>query len=257
MAMEDVFIFWTGGWDSTFRMLQLSEKKVHVRPMYVRDSNRRSSATELKRMDQILSAIRARRGVALIEDIEVIEKEELLSEYHNDAISAAWFRMNGRIALGSQYEWFALLCKARGIVAELGLEDSSRSRAVQAISTGCVLCPCDEGAAVGKRMKVTPKPGCESCDAYILFKDVRMGVIDIHKEEMLEVAKAKGWDDITNLTWFCFNPINGKPCGVCNPCRDAMNEGMGWRMPTVSKVRYYLLSPAYLLARKIKRAISR
>ena len=62
--MEEIFIFWTGGWDSTFRMLQLSEKNVHVRPMYVKDPNRRSADTELQRMNQILSMIRA-RGVSL------------------------------------------------------------------------------------------------------------------------------------------------------------------------------------------------
>jgi len=46
MKLERINIFWTGGWDSTFRMLQLAEKQVIIQPYYLKD-NRKSEELEL------------------------------------------------------------------------------------------------------------------------------------------------------------------------------------------------------------------
>ena len=43
-------------------------------------------------------------------------------------------------------------------------------------------------------------------------------------------AKENGFYDIMLETWFCYNPINGKPCGICNPCKYTIEEGMGFRV---------------------------
>ena len=37
---ETVYIFWTGGWDSTFRFLQLAEKDIIIQPLYVHTETR-------------------------------------------------------------------------------------------------------------------------------------------------------------------------------------------------------------------------
>ncbi len=47
-------LFWTGGWDSTFRLLQLIiiyQKK--VQPYYIIDNNRKSVQNELLRLKNI------------------------------------------------------------------------------------------------------------------------------------------------------------------------------------------------------------
>ena len=44
--------------------------------------------------------------------------------------------------------------------------------------------------------------------------------------------------DIIDDTWFCFNPINGKPCGYCNPCKYTIEEGMSYRFSNEALKRY-------------------
>ncbi|HET8985545.1 MAG TPA: hypothetical protein VFN03_07280, partial [Trueperaceae bacterium] len=51
-------LLWTSGWDSTFRLLcALLLEDAHVRPHYVSDPSRPSTAAELKAMANIRSAI--------------------------------------------------------------------------------------------------------------------------------------------------------------------------------------------------------
>jgi hypothetical protein len=53
-----VNILWTGGWDSTFRMLQLSTKDIIIQPFYIIDDNRVSRNFELNAIRTITEDIR-------------------------------------------------------------------------------------------------------------------------------------------------------------------------------------------------------
>ena len=54
-------ILWTGGWDSTFRMLQLALEGVElVQPIYVTGTNRPSESIEIQTMNRILPMLRER-----------------------------------------------------------------------------------------------------------------------------------------------------------------------------------------------------
>lgn len=48
-----VKIFWTGGWDSTYRMVELSQCDVIIQPIYCIDKGRKSSDIELNRIQMI------------------------------------------------------------------------------------------------------------------------------------------------------------------------------------------------------------
>ena len=55
---EAANLFWTGGWDSTFRLLQLVvEQGRLVQPYYIIDPNRLSLRHEIKAMSDIEQAI--------------------------------------------------------------------------------------------------------------------------------------------------------------------------------------------------------
>jgi hypothetical protein len=41
-----------------------------------------------------------------------------------------------------------------------------------------------------------------------------------------------------NKTIFCHRPINNQPCGECNPCEQAMNDGMKYRFSYSALYRY-------------------
>ena len=83
-------------------------------------------------------------------------------------------------------------------------------------------------------------PKGESTDAELVFGLLDFGMLGVSKSDALQAAEQNGWMPIMRKTWFCHTPVNGKPCGTCNPCRDAMNEGMRWRMPLSSRLRYHI-----------------
>lgn len=65
-----------------------------------------------------------------------------------------------------------------------------------------------------------------------------------------------GFEEALKKTWFCFTPINDKPCGSCNPCLTAIADGMQWRFDSDALIRFkYAIIIKILLAplRFIKR----
>lgn len=85
-------------------------------------------------------------------------------------------------------------------------------------------------------MKVVPRDGNKV--AYNVLGNLILPLVDITKQDEERMAREKGWIDIMKLTWFCHSPINGKPCGLCNPCDDAISLGMKWRMPNEALKRH-------------------
>ena len=48
--------------------------------------------------------------------------------------------------------------------------------------------------------------------------------------------------DIMENIWFCHTPIDGKPCGLCNPCKTKMESNMEFLLPKKSQKRYRHMS---------------
>ncbi len=116
---ELVRIFWTGGWDSTYRMVELSRMNVTVQPVYCLDSHRSSSRVELERMEKILHLLaekKERKAVFL-----PIEKIDVSQLFVKNKLKEAWKEISQQIHLGTQYMYLAQVAKQfPGI--ELGLE---------------------------------------------------------------------------------------------------------------------------------------
>ena len=131
------YILWTGGWDSTFRLLQLaSGSRMEIQPIYVHDAGRAGRVQEQQAMQKILAMIaKDKRFTATVHPLKVYDKDFILQNYPDSDITNSWKALNAEFALGGQYEWLALLCKQLGIQAELGLEYSERGKANRAIST--------------------------------------------------------------------------------------------------------------------------
>lgn len=58
---------------------------------------------------------------------------------------------------------------------------------------------------------------------------------------MAEIGKKKQWEEILEKTWFCHHPIShpfkkGVPCGICNPCKVAIEEGFGHKIPLLNRL---------------------
>jgi hypothetical protein len=62
-------------------------------------------------------------------------------------------------------------------------------------------------------------------------------LFEVTKLDMAREADDRGWRPFMDMTWFCHSPIRGKPCGICNPCLYTIEEGLGDRLPRLSRVR--------------------
>ena len=103
-----VNILWTGGWDSTFRIIQLSAKDIIIQPHYLKD-NRKSQNFELNAILSITEDIRKLdstqctiRSLILMNVSDINEDKEITQAYQN---------LTKKHRLGSQYEWLARYSK--------------------------------------------------------------------------------------------------------------------------------------------------
>ena len=225
---DPIKILWTGGWDSTFRLLQavLMEHKC-IQPYYLREHERRSSDIEISTMDLIKEELFSRypntNGCILptiifnVEDIKPCEE-----------ISESYRAIASRIHLGSQFDWLARFCRHHNIEhMELCIESGGTNRINRELMA---------------RFK-TDAPELDEkysdSDIYTTFQYYRFPLIETTKLEMADIARKNGFSDLMNMTWFCHAPINDLPCGKCNPCVAVMRDGLVWRIPTAGKIRYY------------------
>ena len=116
---ESVSLLWTSGWDSTFRLVELSFEDLDIYPVYVLDPKRQSHTIELQKMQEIVAALKNKPLTkACIHDVEIVER----SAIEQDAkITEAYRIINEKTHLGSQHEWLARLGKTRPGL-ELGTE---------------------------------------------------------------------------------------------------------------------------------------
>lgn len=154
--------------------------------------------------------------------------------------------LNGRF-IGSQYDWLARFCEDRGF-----------SRLQLCIHED------DKAAVVVAPMIANDRDNTQSVrlndhyaetHEYRLFRYFEFPILDLTKTEMANIAKERGWSQLMEMTWFCHNPINGKPCGRCNPCVYTIEEGLGWRIPTyrrlIGNVHRASVHPVKKAARKM------
>lgn len=228
-----VKLLWTGGWDSTFRLawLVLVERRA-AQPVYIIELERRSSLNELGAMAKISEKIREREGgmSGLLAPMQVF----LISEIEPHPEVTERFRaLSARFRIGSQFEWlprFAENPEMAGI--EMAIEKNTfRPRDPIFEYLGKHLVMEDD---CYRLMDPCPDRDLE------LFRRFRFPTYFKTKLEMGEEARRESFYDIMLESWFCHRPRRGRPCGICHPCVDAMEEGFRFRFPPASKMRYFV-----------------
>lgn len=233
--MEKVTLLFTSGWDSTFRFLQLCQYEIEIQPIYIIDKGRKSNSVEQVQIDKIISEAR-KNFKATINDVIFYEWNWIVENCGNEAISEAFDVLREKYNIGTQYRIFALLTHYLGDVKmECAVVHQYHGKVEDAIEGEGKLTTV-ENDVLGQRYCVSSVGGDDF--VFKVFGNLILPVIKLSKKEEEQIARENGWFDIMQLTWFCFSPINGKPCGLCGPCDDAMNTGMDWRMPAISKWRY-------------------
>jgi len=249
---KTVTILWSGGWDGSFRFLQLCQFDITIQPIYIIDKPRKSTDNEIQAMKTIIE-MASDRFKADIRDIIFYDKEDILSRYSNDTISKAFRNLRKKYHIGTQYEWFALLCNALNMDMETSVVHQYHGKVEDAIEAEGALTTLKDDILGDRKVTDASK---SSSDITSVFGRLIFPVIELTKKDEERIARENGWLDILEHSWFCHIPINGKPCGFCGPCEDAMNTGMEWRMPPEAIKRYKhktLYRTTYKIARKIVR----
>jgi hypothetical protein len=229
---DSVNLFWTGGWDSTFRLMQLIlvEKK-NVYPYYIIDHERKSTGIEVYTMGVIRESIKKHFPQAekylhptFYYSLEHIEQDL--------KINGAWNRLNTHFHVGTQYDWLQRFSKQ----FELDSIDVALFKDAN-VSTSPPFRQWYNAFITDNQLPESAHQKEIIEDLGVLFKRFNFPLMSMVKTEMLEIAKQKGWMPVMKNTRFCHRPsVNIKPCGICIPCRQVVGDGMGWRIPFTSKL---------------------
>ena len=231
MAKHIHYLLWTGGFDSTFRLVELLKNGHTVQPLYVESPRRSSRHLEENARNNILKTLKNHdlKGAVL-----PVEKIDYASIPENPEITEAFKNIRRRFIIGNQYEYLARLLASRPDLrgTELAVEDlwSETDNFSKVLRN---LCPLKKsGDAYIINLKTSTKEG------RLLFENFRFGIADRTEPEMLNLLKNWGFNDILKHIWFCYHPKNGHPCGVCSPCRAKIKSNLGELLPASALNRY-------------------
>ncbi len=220
-----VNLLWTGGWDSTFRLLQLLLlQRVPVVPHYLEDPTRASTQTELRTMSRIGEHLREAypHTRELLRPLRAVAVTDIAED---PEIAGALREIRKRIFIGSQYAWLPAFCKRNGTTdMELCVHVDDK---VQTLLRPLVTA--FQHPAGYPSIRVDPRHA-DSAE-FRLFGCFGFPLFYIDKVGMGRQAQAEGWSAIMDMTWFCHTPVRGAPCGICAPCVYTIEEGLAHRIP--------------------------
>lgn len=224
--MEKINLLWTGGWDSTYRLIELSLKKVIIQPYYLYGDNRKSENNEKKSMDVILHILRNKKNtLAIINDIVYVN----INDFKFDKeVHEAYNNLYKKTKLGTQYEWLAIFAKSLENGLELAIEKTPVDKVVGCHATIRRFGKLKKINGIS-RYKLDEKNSTNDCT--ILLKNFLFPIIDKTELDMFEEIKRMDYQDVMKNIWFCHTPIRGKPCGFCNPCQEKIDSNMEYLLP--------------------------
>jgi hypothetical protein len=237
-----VHVLWTGGWDSTYRVLQalLAEGRV-VQPHYLIDRRRPSLQRELAGMEELRAAIvrsYPAEQARLLPTI-LVERDALAPD---EEVTRAYRNVVQHRSLGTQYEWLAIYRRQCGLPElELCIERLPHFGPTS-------LFPYLLGTAAFPGFVEPPYFHAVVDDIRFLLGEFRLPFLHTTKRDMLAGARAHGWMPVMERTWFCFHPTrSGRPCGRCSPCGQVLRAGLAYRIPlhrrALARVRTFVRGP--------------
>ena len=216
------YIFWTGGYDSTFLLIQaLVIEGYPVQPIYIKCTNldekfgingRYNQREEIKTMKEIRRKIIERYPEC---EIRFLPTMYVYSIKKDNDVSQKFKNIHNNFSYFSrdvtQYERMARLSLNLDKNIEVGLEKcgTGLDEATKGIRIleGSKHCQIDMSKLVSIEMQ-----------DFDIFKNFRFPIVHLSKEECKNIALKQKNYDILQLTWTCWHPDNGKQCGKCPQC---------------------------------------
>lgn len=218
------YVYWTGGYDSTFRLCEMLivENKI-VQPIYVSlvlDNDckteescnklwlRRNRKEERKAMNEIINKLHSKFPKTVRTLLPLIEiDEEINDDLFNFQFEKKFYRNNlfPRKRRKHQYLFlskYAYYNKTPIDIGVLGIHQKSK---------------------FANFLKYNLKRTTDNFVVPLIghpLSYINFPLYGRTKEILLEQAKENDFDDILQLTWSCWFPKNGKPCGKCPMCKE-------------------------------------
>lgn len=229
---EPINLFWTGGWDSSYRLfhLLLVEERT-VQPYYVIDSSRKSLQREFQALDQMKRRL-AQQHPAARRRLRPMQIVALTDIPPHRQISDMYLRLKARTDLSGQYRWLARFAH------HAGLDDVELCLTNLPPSEGGELRELMLPDLVGEGHDCRLREPLSEPDLAI-FRYFRFPTIHQTKLQMEEAAIAHGFRDLLALSWFCLAPVRGLPCGRCYPCGLALASGRKYDYPFATDRRSF------------------
>ena len=218
---EPISILWTGGWDSSYRVVELSRQKVEIQPVYILDRSRASHKRELAAIDKITEMLKAREEtLATFLPVRIIEVSEIPE---NADVSEKVRGLMKDYGWGIQHEW----------TARVALQYPMIEMCIEKVVKGYM--PTRMLIADHGKLKMSAHGYVvdrENSDEILIaaLGNITLPIFETTELEMLENIKAWGYEDVMSNIWFCHNPIGGKPCGLCSPCHTKYDSEMGFML---------------------------
>lgn len=239
MEKQQIALFWTGGLESTFRMIELSRFDVTIQPIYIKNHERKSLDMELEAMETMKNLLIQRKETkANILPIQYYSRKDF--EPIDEDIEQAFQELSSKYKVGKQNLWLAQICRKMP-----GIERSFEKSIHPAHGHGdnflddifsCDLERVQEGYEDYYVLKPVPN---NSPMNYLLFGYSRYPayLASLTKKEIYHKAIEWGYKDVIEKTWFCSFPFHGEACGYCGPCRSVVKEGLEERLSPSARRR--------------------
>ena len=226
---QTVEILWTGGFDSSFRIVQLSRMPVIIQPYYLSD-NRVSEQMELSAIDRITERIRndpdAQCTLLDLEYIPIADRKMI------PEVSKAYYSLKKEGRLGTQYKWLSCFSKDHPGI-ELSVQKEGR---MDYLVNKCGAFKTINDPVIGIYCVVDIEKS--SVDIVNIFGNFHFPIVNLTKLEMRDEYIRLGSGDIIDMTWFCHRPKGNEPCGICPPCGFVVEEGLSYRLSPKALKRY-------------------
>ena len=226
-----IHIFWTGGFDSTFRICQaLIDEKKTVQPIYVSCSkvdgyfilgnriNRQNIKFEKKAMNKIRQLINQRYPYTKKSFLKTKYVDTIIEDpEYKQAMKNLFYAKFGILApvLNQHFGYFSRPYNQYTALAQYTKNYNYPVEvAVEKCNTGLDMHTRKFRIGIGNNCKlIKDKP-----NDLKIFDKFRFPVVHLTKKEMLTISNKNKYDNILKLTWSCWFPNNGKPCGECDMC---------------------------------------
>jgi 7-cyano-7-deazaguanine synthase len=233
MDKRIIHIFWTGGLDSTYRVVELSRKECVIQPHYIVLTGRQTVKNELKAISEITTILNCdKRTIAEIRPVKIFPMGELV-EYAD--ILSAWVLLHERKGFNStQYPLLARYARQEKKKVEMGIQFSENGTVSDVVDESYLVdCPDHDDV-----MMIDPVKGDQEWASFTLFQDFLFPKSLYHKTKKEEIEELKDWgyDKVLKKVWTCFHPVFGMPCGHCFACESAIKEGAGEIVPLAGYV---------------------